>query len=72
MKNGLENLPPDGSIDAGLILLEIHFKDTPLTQADIAEVCGTTVQNIQGYEYRALRKIREELNRRGIEERFLR
>lgn len=68
----MKDLPQDGTIDAGLLLLELKYGDTPLSQADIAQACGTTPQNIQQYEYRALRKLRAEFLRRGIDREYLR
>jgi DNA-directed RNA polymerase sigma subunit (sigma70/sigma32) len=67
----MKNLPPDGSMEAGLLLLELTLGDVPLAYEDIAEVCGVSYQNIQNTERRALRKMREEFIKRGIDERYL-
>lgn len=60
-----ENNFQDGTVDAGLFLLAIA---TPYgierTQSEIAFVCGCSLQNIQGIEYRALKKIKAEFERR--------
>lgn len=57
----------DGSIDAGLALLLLATpRGIERSQEEIAFVCGCTLQNIQGYEYRALKKIKAEFERRGL------
>jgi hypothetical protein len=61
----------DGSVEAGLYLLEIFTPHgVERTQAEIAFVCGCSLQNIQHYERAALRKIKAELQRRGIDKIF--
>ena len=62
-----EDLPVDGTIDAGLFLLELATPPgVERSQKEIAEVCGCSMQNIQRIEYIALRKLRAELEKRGI------
>ena len=57
----------DGSIDAGLFLLDLATeRGNERTQGEIAYVCGCTLQNIQYYERSALKKIKAEFERRNI------
>lgn len=60
-------LPTDGTVEAGLFLLNLTIpRGVELTQQEIADACGCSLQNIQAIEYRALKKIRVEFERRGI------
>lgn len=57
----------DGSVDAGLLVLSlVSPRGVEWTQQEIAFVCGCSAQNIQDIEYRAMRKIRHELQQRGL------
>ena len=58
----------DGSIDAGLALLEItpHPDGLPWSTSDIAFVCGCSAENIRVIEARAREKMKRALVRRGI------
>lgn len=61
----------DGSVDAGLLLLELATpRGVERTQDEIAFVCGCSKQNIQGIEYRALKKIKAEFERRKSQGHF--
>jgi len=57
----------DGSIDAGLHLLELTSRPgRSLTQQEIAFVCGCTASYITQIEGRAIQKLRRALKRRGL------
>lgn len=57
----------DGSVEAGLLLLlQATPRGIERTQAEIAFVCGCSLQNIQAIEHRALKKIKAEFERRRI------
>jgi DNA-directed RNA polymerase sigma subunit (sigma70/sigma32) len=61
----------DGSIDAGLHLLAaLTPRGVERTQAEIAFVCGCSMQNIQQIERRALRKIRAALIKKKLDQIF--
>lgn len=54
-----KDLPPDGSVEAGLLLLSLVTpRGVCLTQEEIAFVCGCTRGNIWDIEKRAMRKLR--------------
>jgi hypothetical protein len=58
----------DGSIDAGLLLLELApIRAGGLTPGDIAFVCGCTRAYIDQLERSAMRKLRRAFKRRGFE-----
>jgi hypothetical protein len=58
----------DGGIDAGLFLLSlITPRGMVLTQAEIAYVCGCSKANIYLLEKAAKEKLRQSLERRGID-----
>lgn len=60
--------PPDGSIDAGLLLLALTTpRGIQYTQGEIAEVCGCSKSLIFHIEQRALAKLRDEIRRRKFE-----
>lgn len=57
----------DGGLDAGLtLLLSATPRGVERTHAEIAFVCGCNHQDIWHIEARAKKKIKAELNRRGI------
>jgi hypothetical protein len=57
----------DGSLDAGLtLLLAATPPGVERTHAEIAFVCGCNHQDIWHIENRAKRKIKAELERRGV------
>jgi hypothetical protein len=62
MKRSARNLSlheiPDGSIDAGLLMLELVDPRREWTSEEIAFVCGCSVKNIQLAERRAMKKLR--------------
>lgn len=62
----------DGSIDAGLLVLDITRKvNREYTRQEIAEICGCTPQFIAYLELKALRKMKKTLeqilNKKGID-----
>jgi DNA-directed RNA polymerase sigma subunit (sigma70/sigma32) len=67
VRNGVD-LPEDGSIDAGLLLLSLV---TPpgheRTLEEIAIACGYLRQKIYYIEQQALKKLRVEFERRGLQ-----
>lgn len=59
----------DGGIDAGLLTLEAIFPEgAELSLREIAAVCGCRMQNIWYIEQRALKKLRQAFEERGITE----
>jgi len=57
----------DGGLDIGLILLSAFTPNgVERTHAEIAFVCGCNRQDIWHIEQRALKKIKAELERRGV------
>lgn len=61
------DLPPDGSIDAGLLLLSLATpRGRERTLGEIATACGCLKQKIYYIEQQALKKIRREFERRGF------
>lgn len=60
-------MPPDGSIDAGLLLLNaVRAPGAVLTQQEIADACGCSRGYIYLLEKQALEKIRQHLEKRGL------
>jgi len=61
---GNEALPPDGSIDAGLIVLEtVTPRGASWTQEEIAIACGCSRGYIWLLEKTAMQKIRKRFQR---------
>lgn len=61
------NLPEDGSIDAGLMLLELVTEPgDERTLEEIAIACGVNRQKIHWIEKRALKKLRAGFAARGV------
>lgn len=57
----------DGGLDAGLLVLSaVTPPGVELSLQEIAEVCGCNKQDIYHIERRAIRKIKAEFERRGI------
>lgn len=50
--------PKVSDIDLGLAVLAVLFPGVPLSQTEIAQVCGCTPQYIGQLERRSIRKIR--------------
>ncbi len=63
-----EPLPEDGSIDAGLLLLSMVKPPEGKVWSlyDIATACGTNHERIRWIEKQALKKMRIEMEKRGI------
>lgn len=60
----------DGGLDAGLMILAaVTPPGVELTLEEIAMVCGVNKQDIWHLENRAKKKIRAELEKRGIDNR---
>ena len=60
-------LPPDGSIDAGLLLLSLATERGQIrTQAEIAQACGCSRALIYLIEKQAIEKLRQRVG--GIQE----
>lgn len=58
----------DGSLDAGLVVLSaITPRGVELSLEDIAYVCGCNRQDIWHIERRAMRKLKAEFARRGLD-----
>jgi hypothetical protein len=66
MKQKNYNHIKDGSVEAGLILLQNHPMLSLFTLEDIAFVCGCSIKNIQNTEQRALIRMRNFLVERRI------
>ena len=67
-----EELPEDGSIDAGLLLLELVTPaGSTRSLGEIAIACGIRKQKVYYIEQCALRKIRTEFAKRGLGPRLL-
>jgi len=59
MMSARKNLPKDGSIDAGLLMLSLVTpRGVCLTQEEIAFVCGCSRGNIWLIEKQAMEKLR--------------
>lgn len=61
-------LPPDGTIEAGLYALEqITTPGKSWTEEEVAKACGVTRYRIRIYEMRAIKKLREQLREGAFE-----
>jgi len=63
-----QELPPDGSIDAGLLMINLLFPDgCPYSYEEIGFICGCSRSNIWQYEQNGLKKIKRVFEKIGRE-----
>lgn len=63
-----EQMPIDGSIDAGLLLLSLVTpRGKERTLREIAEACGVRHQTIYHIEQQAIKKLRKAFTEMGLE-----
>lgn len=62
--SSVDNIPPDGSIDAGLFLLKSKH-GRPLSLDEIAFVCGCSRSTIWMIEKRAMYKVKKKIQDLG-------